>query len=131
MGEDSTVLLAAMLIMVSISAKLVEANILGRLRREVAVLEQELKGVLERLQAVRRRRKSAQGTRDFNERRRNEIKTQIKQFEMELKRLEKAEEEGDEAGGAEGEETSEEDGAPAAPASKEIKVKTMQPRALD
>jgi hypothetical protein len=82
--DETWVLLAALLIMAAIVGKMVSANLLGRLGRETERLEQGRKIILERLQKIRRRRKSAQSNKEFMERRRAEIIEQLGQLKSQL-----------------------------------------------
>ena len=98
MGEETWVLVASLLIMAAIVGKMLSQHVITRLEKEVGRLEQLRKVTIERLQKVRRRRKSAQGTKAFMERRKADIEQQLGDLRGELQEGDEEGEEGEEGG---------------------------------
>lgn len=140
MGEDTWVLVASLLIMAAIVCKILSQHVLTRLEKEVVRLEQMRKITIERLQKIRRRLKSAQGTKAFMERRKAEIEKQLGDIRGELQEPDDESEPtetgedaaGEEVGEAAGEaEVAEEESASPEKDDKEIKVKHRSVRPFE
>ena len=83
-------ILSVVLVIAIVVAKILTATLLERLRNEVAYLEQLRRRTQARLDSVAERRLSLEETRNFHERRKDELAAHIEDLRQELERLEEA-----------------------------------------
>ena len=84
-------IVAVVLVIAIVVAKILTATLLERLRNEVAYLEQLRRRTQARLDSVAERRLSLEETRNFHERRKDELAGHIEDLLQELEQLEEAE----------------------------------------
>jgi len=101
-AADLAVLVAAIVVMVAIAGKLVTSNMMARQKKRFAKLDAQRRGIAQQLTEVAAKRKSAEGTLHFWERRREEAERKVFDTRLDVEEHERTAdplgpEEGDEA----------------------------------